>query len=164
MQADGLPAPLAQPLPQLSALVRGTPSTLLRWQVLDPLYSYCLAMRLYNGDWLSHAQVQRTHGVADIPSALRVSGSGLYLLMPLYWQTCHLADCRVACCKQHPKDSCVPCRKLPPLCCSSLLSWPQPPLPVVPSRLSPAKPLALLQRQLRRWFCTAWRQPATQLC
>ena len=51
---------MAQPLPQLSALVRGTPSTLLQWQVLDPLYSYCLAMRLYNGDWSSQAQVRRT--------------------------------------------------------------------------------------------------------
>ena len=59
-RAGGLPAPLAQPLPQLSALVRGTPSPLLRWQVLDLLYSYCLAMRLYNGDWSSQAQVQHT--------------------------------------------------------------------------------------------------------
>eukprot|EP00891_Asterochloris_glomerata_P008977 jgi/Astpho2/8977/fgenesh1_pg.00133_%23_30_t len=60
-QAGCLPAPVAQPLPQLSALVRGTPSTLLQWQVLDPLYSYCLAMRLYNGDWSSQAQRLLAH-------------------------------------------------------------------------------------------------------
>ena len=95
MQAGGLPAPVAQPLPHLNALVRGAPSPLLRWQVLDPLYSYCLAMRLYNGDWLSHAQVQRTLCGQLTPCCLSVSGSGLYL--PKH-SACNLAICTLSTC------------------------------------------------------------------
>jgi len=46
-----LPAPPEAPLPALSSLTRAEPSPLLRWQLLQALYSYCLTERLLGGDW-----------------------------------------------------------------------------------------------------------------
>jgi hypothetical protein len=46
-----LPPPPSRPLPPLSALTRAAPSPLLRWQLLDLLYSYCFTLRRYNGDY-----------------------------------------------------------------------------------------------------------------
>lgn len=45
-----LPAPPAAPLVPLSELTAAVPSPLLRWQLLELLYAYCLVMRLYNGE------------------------------------------------------------------------------------------------------------------
>lgn len=52
-QATGsaLPPPPSRPLPPLSALTRAAPSPLLRHQLLDLLYAYCLTLRRYNGDY-----------------------------------------------------------------------------------------------------------------
>ena len=41
-----LPLPPSAPLPPLSALTRGAPSPLLRWQLLQLLFGYCCAARL----------------------------------------------------------------------------------------------------------------------
>jgi hypothetical protein len=53
----GIPQPPQDPLPPLSALSRAQPSPLLRWQLLDILYAYCITMHLYNGDWRAEPQV-----------------------------------------------------------------------------------------------------------
>ncbi|PSC72297.1 zinc finger HIT domain-containing 2 isoform A [Micractinium conductrix] len=46
-----LPVPPSRPLPPLATLTRAAPSPVLRGQLLDLLYSYCLTLRRYNGDW-----------------------------------------------------------------------------------------------------------------
>ncbi len=46
-----MPEPPGEPLPRLAALSRAPPSPLLRWQALQLLYAYCLALRTYHGDW-----------------------------------------------------------------------------------------------------------------
>lgn len=51
-----LPAPPAAPLPPLSELTAAAPSPLLRWQLLQVLYAYCLVLRLYNGEPAVEAQ------------------------------------------------------------------------------------------------------------
>lgn len=48
--SSALPPPPFEPLPQLSSLTKAQPSPLLRWQLLELLYAYALAMRTYNGD------------------------------------------------------------------------------------------------------------------
>ncbi|KAG1665787.1 hypothetical protein FOA52_002882 [Chlamydomonas sp. UWO 241] len=45
-----LPCMPTEPLPPLASLSSVPPSAALRWHVLDVLLSYCLIMRLYNGD------------------------------------------------------------------------------------------------------------------
>ena len=53
--------PLSQaPLPPLSTLTAAQPSPLLPWQLLDLLYCYALAARLYNGDHQLMAEVRPT--------------------------------------------------------------------------------------------------------
>eukprot|EP00873_Tetraselmis_striata_P002436 jgi/Tetstr1/422700/TSEL_013498.t1 len=48
----GVPAGPPAPLPTLKSLLHGRePSDLLRWQLLDLLYSYCHMMRRYNGEY-----------------------------------------------------------------------------------------------------------------
>lgn len=44
-------------LPKLASLTKAAPSPLLRWQLLDVLYAYCLIMRLYNGEPMADPQV-----------------------------------------------------------------------------------------------------------
>ena len=44
------PPPLAA-RPAAGPPPAGAPSPLLRWQLLEVLYAYCLALRLYLGDW-----------------------------------------------------------------------------------------------------------------
>mgnify|MGYP001810764165 CR=1 FL=1 len=46
-----LPVPPSRPLTPLATLTRAAPSPVLRGQLLDLLYSYCLTLRRYNGDW-----------------------------------------------------------------------------------------------------------------
>ncbi len=46
-----LPPPPSRPLPPLAALTQAPPSPLLRHQLLDLLYAYCLTLRRYNGDY-----------------------------------------------------------------------------------------------------------------
>jgi hypothetical protein len=50
-----LPLPPQAPLPALSALLGKKPSKSVAVHLLDLLYSYCLAMRLYNGSYMSDA-------------------------------------------------------------------------------------------------------------
>lgn len=58
------PAALGE-LPKLASLTKAAPSPLLRWQLLDVLYAYCLIMRLYNGDPMADPQVG-LHGPTDL--------------------------------------------------------------------------------------------------
>eukprot|EP00899_Mesostigma_viride_P007982 jgi/Mesvir1/17185/Mv07606-RA.1 len=48
---DGIPPPPSTPLPPLSTLSSVAPSPALPYHLLDVLYSYCLVLRLFNGDW-----------------------------------------------------------------------------------------------------------------
>ncbi|KAJ9506666.1 hypothetical protein QJQ45_018372, partial [Haematococcus lacustris] len=45
-----LPAPPDTPLPSLASLTHSPPSPLLRWQLLQLLFSYCWVQRTYNGE------------------------------------------------------------------------------------------------------------------
>lgn len=58
--SGAIPAPPSAPLPPLAALSKAQPSPLLRWQLVDILFSYCLTLRLYNGEWASDPQVLPT--------------------------------------------------------------------------------------------------------
>lgn len=48
-----VPAPPQEPIPPLSDLTKEKPSRLLPVHLLDLLYSYCLVLKLYNGDYSS---------------------------------------------------------------------------------------------------------------
>ena len=68
-----LPGLLLDPLPPLCSLTRATPSSLLKWHALDVLYSYCLVMRLYNGDVMVDIQVNKEKVQAILNERRRAS-------------------------------------------------------------------------------------------
>ncbi|KAM5571268.1 hypothetical protein ABKV19_011730 [Rosa sericea] len=54
-QASEIPPGPETPLPPLSKLSSAKPSPFLAVHLVDIIYSYCFALRLYNGDWQSDA-------------------------------------------------------------------------------------------------------------
>lgn len=50
-EVQSLPPPPAAPIPPLSSLTSKPPSPELALHLIDTLYSYCLVMRLYNGQY-----------------------------------------------------------------------------------------------------------------
>lgn len=46
-----IPPPPSQPLAPVSQLLKGEPSPLLAYHLVEVLYSYCFTLRLFNGDW-----------------------------------------------------------------------------------------------------------------
>ncbi|MEW5320347.1 MAG: hypothetical protein WDW38_011425 [Sanguina aurantia] len=55
-----LPAGASAPLPRLTSLTTAAPSPLLRWQLLDLLYSYCLVTKRLSGAELRQAPAAAT--------------------------------------------------------------------------------------------------------
>ncbi|KAK9907728.1 hypothetical protein WJX75_008819 [Coccomyxa subellipsoidea] len=51
-----MPPPPSMPLPVLASLSKAQPSPHLRWQLVDILYSYCLTLYIYNGEWTPDPQ------------------------------------------------------------------------------------------------------------
>lgn len=62
-EVGAIPPPPSTPLPLMATLSKAQPSPLLRWQLVEILYSYCLTMHMFNGDWTSHPQVSSPHNV-----------------------------------------------------------------------------------------------------
>ena len=56
-EASVMPQMHQAPLPALQTLTAAQPSPKLRWQLLDLLFCYALAARLYNGDHQAMAEV-----------------------------------------------------------------------------------------------------------
>lgn len=54
-----LPEVPCTPLPPLATLTKAQPSPLLRWQLLDVLFTYCLVARLFNGEHITECKVSR---------------------------------------------------------------------------------------------------------
>ncbi|KAK3281991.1 hypothetical protein CYMTET_10254 [Cymbomonas tetramitiformis] len=77
-----LDVPLATPpplpsaaLPKLETLLPGSPSPNLRWHLLDVLYSYCLTLRVYNGDWQSCPE-EAAETLLTVSAVLGIDGGG----------------------------------------------------------------------------------------
>lgn len=67
-----LPRPPSSPLPPISTLTSTQPSAMLRYHVLDILFSYCLVLRTFNGDVHSPDTVwEAAHLLLSLSSCLK---------------------------------------------------------------------------------------------
>ncbi|BDA48131.1 probable zinc finger HIT domain-containing protein 2 at N-terminal half [Coccomyxa sp. Obi] len=99
-----IPPPPSTPLPLVATLSKAQPSPLLRWQLVEILYSYCLTMHMYNGDWTSHPQgaaVTAMEASAALggrqdsaaPSAAPPPASAAEAVLECLARTCHPSLC-----------------------------------------------------------------------
>ena len=75
-EASPIPQMQQAPLPALQALTAVWPSLKLRWQLLDLLYCYALAARLYNGDHQAMAEVSCLMSASHPPCDRRMGRTG----------------------------------------------------------------------------------------
>ncbi|CAL8462874.1 g2408 [Coccomyxa elongata] len=99
-----IPPPPSTPLPLMATLSKAQPSPLLRWQLVQILYSYCLTMHMYNGDWTSHPQGAAItameasaalggHQDSAAPSAASPPASAAEAVLECLARTCHPSLC-----------------------------------------------------------------------
>lgn len=72
-QLNEIPAGPETPLPPVNKLTSREPSPLVAFQLIDIMYSYCFALRLYNGDWQSDA-LGTAMVVLDLSNVLAEAG------------------------------------------------------------------------------------------
>ncbi|GAX83028.1 hypothetical protein CEUSTIGMA_g10455.t1 [Chlamydomonas eustigma] len=69
-EASPLPPLPTHPLPALAALTRASPSSLLRWHVLEVMYTYCLTMAMFNGEVEGSTALEVASQILNISTCL----------------------------------------------------------------------------------------------